>query len=136
MTTPVTFASLRIESEWDDQRLAPLLRQIAEEFCEWASSELGWIPCVTSIWRSVQENALAEAKTQIHCFWRAIDFRTKDRPESDVVTATRWINERWVYDASRPDLPVAYSAPHGTGLHLHLQVHSATVLRAPLTEVA
>lgn len=36
------------------------------------------------------------------------------------------VNAVWVYDPARPDKQCAFSAPHGTGPHLHLQVHQNT----------
>lgn len=33
------------------------------------------------------------------------------------------LNSLWIYDPTRPAKPVVYCKPHGTGPHIHLQVH-------------
>ncbi len=38
----------------------------------------------------------------------------------------RVLNSLWVYDPQRPKKPVAYCKPHGTGPHIHIQVHPLT----------
>jgi hypothetical protein len=40
------------------------------------------------------------------------------------------INDMWAYDPMRPNKVVCYVKPHGTGPHIHLQVHLNTVRKA------
>lgn len=40
------------------------------------------------------------------------------------------VNGLWSYDPNRPGKLVVYAKPHGTGPHLHLQVHPNTIRRA------
>ena len=129
MSGVVTFASIRQEQEWDDPRLFPLLKEIIEDFAEFATLYHGWIPRITSIFRTPEENEAAEAKTTIHCAWRAADVRTKDVPQEAVDDVGKYINKKWIYDPKRPHLPVAYWAPHGSGPHIHVQAHQNTKLR-------
>jgi hypothetical protein len=65
--------------------------------------------------------------------YRAIDLRVRDwgpgfQQRAEQLAAE--LNSLWVYDPSRPHLNVAVGKPHGTGPHLHLQVHPATRRRA------
>lgn len=129
MDAPLTFASLREEQEWDDPRLPLELRTIVAEAANHAFVTWGWLPCVTSIFRTPEENAAAEAKTTIHCLWRAVDLRTRNAEQTWIDALTQWVNEQWAYDPARPRLPVAYSAPHGNGPHLHVQSHDHTMRR-------
>jgi hypothetical protein len=43
------------------------------------------------------------------------------------------INRKWSYDFHRPNLKVAVCIPHGTGPHLHLQVHRFTRRKVNVT---
>jgi hypothetical protein len=130
MSAVVTFASLRQEQEWADVRLPRTLRTIVEEAAEYALNTWGWMFCLTSIYRTEEENVAAEAKTTIHCVWRAVDVRTRSAQKGWVDDVTFFVNAGWLYDPMREHLPVAYSAPHGDGPHLHLQVHPSTLRRA------
>ena len=123
------FVSPRQEQEWSSPSLSPLLKQIVEEIAEYAVATWAWTFCVTSIFRTFSENEAAEAKTMIHCYWRAVDIRTRGIDQAAVDDVTKWANARWLYDPGRPALPVLYSAPHGDGPHAHIQVHAATALR-------
>lgn len=130
LSLPLTFASLRQEQEWDDPRLPLELRAIVTEAANFAFVSWGWLVCITSIFRTPAENIAAEAKTTIHCVWRAVDVRTRDAEQDWIDKLTAYVNSQWAYDPQRPTLPVAYSAPHGDGPHLHLQVHDHTMRRA------
>jgi hypothetical protein len=135
----VIFVSERQELEWISRSLSPLLVDIVEQIAEYAAVTWAWVPlCITSIFRTFSENDAAEAKTQIHCYWRAVDIRTHGIDQAAINDVTRWANTRWIYDPARPALPVVYSALHGNGPHMHCQVHAATTLRPsvrPTTEV-
>ncbi len=129
MPGSVTFASLRQEQEWASPSLHALLKSVMEEIAEYGVTTWGWLPCITSIFRTPAENTAAQAKTLIHCDWRAADVRTRGIDQAMVDDVTGWANARWIYDPIRPSLPVVYSAEHGTGPHMHVQVHPRTVRR-------
>ena len=134
--TNLTFASHRQENEWQDPRLPAILREIVEDAANFAFEEFGWIPVITSIYRDYLENEEAQAKTTIHCVFRAIDIRTRNINQQWVESVGKYINGRWVYDANRPLIPVAYYAPHGTGPHIHFQSHYNSVKKQPAVEEA
>ena len=64
--------------------------------------------------------------------WRAIDVRITTLPDYQLLAdkLCENLNSRWVYDPGRPTMPVAYCRLHGTGPHIHLQVHPNTDVRA------
>lgn len=130
MAGSIVFASLRQEQEWHSSQLWGYLKEIVDEIAEYALVTWGWLFCVTSIYRTDQENRDAQAKTSIHCYWRAVDIRTRGIDPAWVEDVTKWANERWVYDFTRLALPIAYSAAHGSGPHLHLQICANTCLRS------
>lgn len=67
--------------------------------------------------------------------WRAVDIsiRTLDpniaNAQIEAERLTVVVNDIWVYDSTRPHLKVAIANPHGTGPHIHLQVHPNTKRR-------
>lgn len=124
----VKFASERIETEWSLDILSPTTKEIAEAWANWLNLR-GYTPTITCIFRTMKEEKAAGAKTTLHHNWRAVDFRTKDIPESMVAKACAAVNLAYTYDPARPHLTVAYSAPHGTGPHCHIQSHPATKKR-------
>lgn len=83
---------------------------------------------VTSMFRTLEENRAAKAKSIVHCCTphRAVDFRIWGVGSEIVKDVTNALNAKWEYDFTRPSMPVAYSEPHGDGPHLHLQVHPNT----------
>ena len=89
---------------------------------------------ITSIHRSKAQNELAGAKSLIHVVgppYRAIDvsIRGLTGSQDKAQAMCDLLNDIFVYDPQRPDKPVAYCKPHGTGPHIHLQVHPRTKLR-------
>lgn len=97
-----------------------------------------WPPAdmeITSIHRTETENALALAKTEIHVVGpphRAIDLRVTNLPGDPQQAAKAigaLVNARYAYDPARPGMVVAFVEPHGTGPHVHLQVHDNTTLK-------
>ena len=91
---------------------------------------------VTSIHRTKGENILAGAKTQMHVIgppYRAIDLRVWNLGTPGHAMGKRvmhicdMLNNKFKYDPKRPKLKVALGRPHGTGPHIHLQVHPNTV---------
>ncbi len=102
----------------------------------WTSSI--WTPTdmlIGDIHRSKEENDAAGAKTPIHVVgppYRAIDVRVLNLgrdPQAAADALGARINARYVYDPTRPEMVVAYTVPHGTGPHLHLQVNPRTDFR-------
>jgi hypothetical protein len=128
--TKITFRKPRHLREWNrcETLLQSILLWVAET--EWPCTH-GSPPLeISSIYRTEDENRRAGAKTAIHCQTphRALDVAGTSLPQIELDTISDAVNARWTYDPSRPWLPVAYSAKHGTGPHIHLQVSSATRL--------
>lgn len=105
------------------------LQEIFADVQAHAFEVFGWAFLVTCIFRTAQEDAALEG-TGVHVVGRGIDIRTMDRPASQVAAITAYANGKFQYDFRRPSKPVAYSAPHGDGPHLHLQTCANTKLRA------
>lgn len=93
---------------------------------------------VSSIWRSEGENVTVGAASRIHVVgppYRAIDLSGRNLGVTD---DKRWkacqrvgaiVNGMWEYDPERPGKVVAYVKRHGTGAHVHLQIHPRTAER-------
>jgi hypothetical protein len=101
-----------------------LLKEVVEWLLgEWPVAHL----VVTCIDRTDQENVDAKAKTKVHVVGgRAIDIRIKNIGgdfQRVALALAKKINRRWLYDPRRPNLKVAFARAHGTGPHIHLQVH-------------
>lgn len=95
------------------------------EAAEYARENWAWNFTITSIFRTRAEDAALNA-SGIHVDWRAVDVRTRGLSQEAVRDVTVYINNRWVYDPTRPNLKVCFSEPHGTGPHGHFQVHPRT----------
>lgn len=122
------FLTPRLEQEWSDARLSKTLRAVVAD-AEVVARLLGWPEFTTTcIYRSPVEDK-AIGGSGIHSEWRAIDIRTRGIAPEIVKLLTSRVNLRWIYDDDRPHMTVAYSEPHGTGPHLHLQVHAKTRMR-------
>lgn len=115
--------------------LHPQLAKVVEYAAQVWPNDVPYME-ITSIHRTKGENELAGAKTQMHVVgppFRSVDLRVwnlgtlghvmKDR----MVDICMMINYKFSYDPSRPRLKVAFCRPHGTGPHIHLQVHPNTV---------
>lgn len=130
MSLPIhlTAASDRIAREWESERLSTILRVLVLE-CVLFALEVGWWPvCLTCLIRTSEEDQELGG-SGLHPARRAADIRTYNvAPEKVQVVADR-LNARWCYDPNRPELLVAVTKTHGTGPHLHLQVHMFTELR-------
>jgi hypothetical protein len=86
---------------------------------------------VTSIGRSWKQER-KNGRSGIHAAgppWRAIDIsiRTLTGGQAEAERLAGLINSLWQYDPRRAKKPVCYAKPHGTGPHIHLQVHPRTV---------
>jgi len=90
---------------------------------------------VGDIYRTNEENIAADAKSLIHVVgppYRAIDLHVTNLsgdPQKNADAIGALVNARYIYDPARPEKLVAFTQPHGTGPHVHLQVHPNTALR-------
>jgi hypothetical protein len=118
-------------------KLNKTLHTIFQQLCQiWPSHKLR----ITSIDRTIEEDKALNA-SGIHAAgppWRAIDIGIHEleadleRSQGVANELCAQINKVWAYDPSRSHLTVAYCKPHGSGPHLHLQVHTRTKLRDSL----
>ncbi len=110
-------------------RIHPKLESVLHDLLSiWPINEL----YITSFDRTRDEDMDLKA-SGIHSLgppWRAIDIRTTTLPNLAAQDLCDSINEMWIYDPDRTHLNVAFCAPHGTGPHIHLQVHPKTTRRA------
>lgn len=86
---------------------------------------------VTSIYRTPEHDRELRG-SGIHASpppFRAIDIGGAYIPPSNLRAAAEKVNDLLLYDPNRPWLSVAVSKPHGTGAHVHLQVHPLTDFR-------
>lgn len=98
------------------------------------AARLGWRLVITSVYRNRREDiAVGGTGRGVHTLWRAVDIRTRDVRARLVADLKMQLDARWIYDPTRLDpttgqstYPLAYAKPHGTGPHLHLQVHPRT----------
>lgn len=132
----LTFKTERIREEWIHGQVPSALVALVGDY---VSLALPFAPrsgvVMTSLWRSWEEELAIEKATgkptsKIHFYWRAADFSIFGITESAVKVLTARMNHRWIYDAAAPDRKVvAFSERHGTGPHMHLQVHPTTYRR-------
>ena len=83
---------------------------------------------VTSIHRTEAEDAAVHG-SGVHVVgppWRAVDIATQRWADSRVEAVVAQVNLEWRYDPDRPHLSCAVYTEHGTGPHVHLQVHPRT----------
>jgi hypothetical protein len=131
MQEPIRFVSGDLEDQWDSKvgHGVPLhykLISLVLDFCEYAYSAHGWLPEVTSIVRTPdQDDDLGGSG--IHPTGRALDIRTRNVPQRVVADCKAYIDKLWKYDKARPKMSCCYIKPHGNGPHAHLQVHPNTV---------
>jgi hypothetical protein len=112
---------------------APMLQAILLHVAEqWPPADM----LIGNIYRTEAEELAAGGKSGIHRGpppYRAIDVRVTNLPgdpqqAADAIGAL--VNARYVYDQARPEKLVAFTQAHGSGPHVHLQVHSSTALKA------
>ena len=103
------------------------LRQVVEDLMDvWPAKNM----VITSIYRTPEEDAALGASGIHSCDpHRAIDIRITNlsggQEKADEVAGV--INSIWQYDPNRTNLKVAVSKLHGSGPHLHVQVHPNTI---------
>jgi hypothetical protein len=87
---------------------------------------------IVDIFRTADEEAAAGGVSGIHTVgppYRAIDVRVTNLsgdPQMAADNIGAIVNAKYVYDPTRPDKLVAFTQKHGTGPHVHLQVHPNT----------
>jgi len=124
----IRFATPRMEADFYSPRVNALLRDIVLDAAEWAWLLFGWRLTVTSVLRTwALERALKGSG--VHVVGRGVDVRTRDVPADRVAKLAGYVNSKWVYDPTRPRLPVLLVKPHGNGPHGHFQTHPKTRLR-------
>ena len=128
MSDPLRFRSQRLEDEFFGPNVHSVVRMIVLEAAEHALEAHGWLFDVTSCLRTAEEDRAAGGHG-IHVTGRAVDVGARAIPDTLVKAVTDWVNARWQYDPVRPNLTVCYSEPHGTGPHMHFQVHERTRVR-------
>lgn len=119
--------SLTTRLLWEFTKLTPILQDVVAHGFDRAPSNDLWI---SSINRTRAENDSAGASTLIHVVgppFRACDAGWENMNQVQIDNLCVRVNAKFTYDPSRPHLNVAYGAPHGTGLHVHFQVHPNTI---------
>ena len=123
------FKSDEQERQFHSGRLIPVLIAVLADAAEFALGRLGWALKLTEVWRSPGADKKLGG-SGVHPAWRAVDIRTRDVAPEKVEALVRHVNDKWMYgNPLRPLLKVAYHKPHGTGPHIHLQVHPRTRAR-------
>ncbi len=120
--------SERLQKEWDNPKLSPMVRKIVEDAAEFARAQFNWEFTITSIFRTKAEDAALHA-SGIHVEWRAVDVRSKGIDQDAVNKVADHINKKYAYDPKRPGMKVCFKEPHGNGVHAHYQVHPNTKKR-------
>jgi hypothetical protein len=107
-----------------------------QDILTWVAMQ--WPPLemiVGSIYRTADEEAAVGGVSLIHTVgppYRAIDVHVSNLPGDHQIAADAigaLVNRRYVYDPTRLTKLVAFTQAHGTGPHIHLQVHVNTKLR-------
>ena len=107
--------------------LHPKLRQVVDDVMDvWPNKTL----IIISIYRSkAKDKQIGGSGVHSTTPHRAIDARIanlKDGFQEKADEVADVINTIWSYDPSRRNLHLAIAKLHGTGPHLHLQVHPRT----------
>ncbi len=123
-----TESAQRLENEWGNVKLAPMVKSIVIDAAQYAKDNWDWDFVITSIHRTTAEDAALHA-SGIHIDWRAVDVRTHDQTQQEVDDVANHINGKYGYDPTRPAMKVCFKEPHGNGVHAHYQVHPHTRLK-------
>ena len=123
-----TESASRLENEWNNPKLAPMVKEIVIDAAEYAKEKWNWDFVITSIRRTPAEDARLHA-SGIHVDWRAVDMRTRDQSQQAIDDVANHINKKYAYDPTRPHLKVCFKEIHGNAAHAHYQVHPRTKLK-------
>lgn len=128
----MTTVSLSARQLREFYHLDPRLARVVFLYLELLGTEArGTEAQVTSIYRTPEEEAALGVETSgIHTVgppYRAVDLSTPAWEDPEILRVVTQVNQHWLYDPRRPELQVAVYQPHGTGAHVHLQVHPFTV---------
>ena len=91
----------RLEQEWNDAKLAPMVKSIVNDAAQYAKTKWNWDFVITSIYRTPAEDAALHA-SGIHVDWRAVDVRTRDETQQAIDDVADYINGKYAYDPARP----------------------------------
>lgn len=130
MVDLISFRDSRSRAEWLSGNIDPDLAAIFLKAARYANAVLKFQPLITSIFRSKTEDFNLDG-TGVHCAWRAIDIYADSWIDTRAAAVADFINTRYIYDPSRPTMSVALFKPHGSGPHVHFQVHPHTSERPP-----
>lgn len=119
--------------EFED--LHPMLRKIYWALVNlWPAEQM----TIRSIHRTREHDQIlkgltkADYKPGIHTVgppYRAMDLRVwalGSEWQKEIVRLAEILNDMFIYDPARPEKVVCYVKKHGTGPHIHLQVHPDT----------
>ena len=126
----IGFRDVRSRDEWCSGNIAPDLARIFLQAANYAAYVTKRHLIVTSIYRTPEEDE-ALLGHGIHPAWRAIDIHADSWDDPSSKAVVDFLNTRYVYDPLRPTMQVAFFEPHGSGPHIHIQVHGGTTLREP-----
>lgn len=121
------FKTPRQEHEWASDKVHHLLRLVFADAVVFMA-RLPWEPLITDVYRTLAEEK-AQQSSGVHHAWRAVDVRTRDIDPKLVEDVRRYLEGRWAYDPMRPAKILCYTAEHGSGPHMHIQVTDRTQLR-------
>ncbi len=126
------FKSPRVEAEWSDPSLNRTLKTIVREVESFALATFDWEIFVTCIYRTPEENYdLTGYREGVHTLWRGVDVRIRGRGPDEALSVATFVNDRWLYDQTRPMMRCALmegAGPQSSGSHLHFQAHPRTRL--------
>jgi hypothetical protein len=122
----IVFEDADMLEEWDN--IHPTLRKVFATLIQvWPEG----VPVrLTSLNRTWEEDRALKA-SGVHSAgppWRAVDIGGAGIDQAHLNAMGDFVNTVWTYDKNRPkkNLKCAVTKLHGTGKHIHLQVHKRT----------
>lgn len=123
----IVYGELKHAEEF--QRLHPMCKEVCAVLSFIAFQTTNEKLTTTSIYRK------KTCDSGIHEDYRAVDFRLMSHIQ-DSYRMIEVINSIYTYDPIRPELKVAAPNPfHGTGGHIHIQVHDNTTYMTRMKKV-
>lgn len=127
----IAFKTDRERDEWNNHNLNPKVKAIVRYIDSLLSSEYDLSAIITSIYRTREEQQRAAIgigeptnRRSVHEFWRGVDVRVHDWPDSLADAVAAIVNGIFVYDDNRLEMKTAIVHGEGENRHLHLQVNS------------